>query len=444
MQDILSRIQEYIDKYNQTKNTTFIEKIFDELHDTTIEEKTLLKIFSQKINNQTILEILIKKNYFFTTSILEKIIDNEELYKVLIKVNDKRIIEYLPVSAFYKKINEKTLLEQLIESGEISHQKLHDIKNPMVIDLLIKYKKEKLFIYLNDELLLNKIDENTTILDYLFQNNLITDFTIGSIEKKEIIDYIIKYNKKELLEYISHKLMEEEYNGKLIAELLMENNIKPQFIHIEKKETVSMLLQNNMYKELTNVDASLAFEQVPNTNKTLFELLLEKGYVCKCIFKEILKETQYTKQIIDLLKKYNKLEIFNNVQEEILIRQVEPNKTLIELLLENNINISGIYSYSHDSSFDALVKYEKYDELAKCSETLLLRELPNGKKLIEELLERNIEISLSEINTYELAKIIFDNKAINLYTKLSHTLLDRDCTINESFLDVILRELTET
>ena len=194
MQDILSRIQEYIDKYNQTKNTTFIEKIFEELHNTTIEEKTLLKILAQKINNQTILELLIKKNYFFTTSILEKIIDNEELYKVLIKVNDKRIIEYLPISAFYKKINEKTLLEQLIESGKISHQKLHEIKNPMVIDLLIKYKKEKLFIYLNDELLLNKIDENTTILDYLFQNNLITDFTIGSIEKKEIIDYIIKYN----------------------------------------------------------------------------------------------------------------------------------------------------------------------------------------------------------------------------------------------------------
>lgn len=444
MQDILLKIQEYIDKYNQTKNTTFIEKIFEELNDTTIEEETLLKILPLKINNKTILEILIKKNYFFTTSILEKIIDNEELYKVLIKVNDKRIIEYLPESAFYKKINEKTLLEQLIESGEISQQKLYDIKDPMVIDLLIKYKKEKLFIYLNDELLLNKIDENTTILDYLFQNNLITDFTIGSIEKKEIIDYIIKYNKKELLGYISHKLMEEEYNGKLIAELLMENNIKPQFIHIEKKETVSMLLQNNMYKELTNVDVNLAFEQVPNTNKTLFELLLEKGYVCKCIFKEILKETQYTKQIIDLLKKYNKLEIFNNVQEEILIRQVEPNKTLLELLLENNINISGTYSYSYDSSFDALVKYEKYDELAKCSENLLLRELPNGKKLIEELLERNIEISLSEINTYELAKIIFDNKAINLYTKLSHTLLDRNYTINESFLDVILRELTET
>ena len=436
MQDFFSQVKEYVDKYNNTKNKTYVDRILQIIDENPNDD--ISNVFLLKIDNKTILELLINLNYHFNQKEKNEILKNEELTKLLLSAYNIEMFLQFPEELFLKEINGITLLEDLLKKDKLHSVIISKITNPLIIDLLIKYNKENLLCSLNNDLLLHNINENETVLDYLFKNNLITEDIVYTISKKELFEYILKYNKQEYLENISYEILEEEYNGKLILEYLIEHNIPYYLPVIYKQETINLLFKNEKYDELINASTEFIFKNIPNTNKTLFEFLLEKDLICKGIYREIRNNTSNVKLILQLLNKYNKLDEISDIYEEIALNEIEPNKTLLEYLIENNVKIKP-FDCSDEKTLDILIKYEQYEQLSNISEKLFLKKLPNGKLLIEELIDRNIPISTYEITQIEIAKTIFDKNLIYLYPKMSAEIYDRYYTINETYFDIMLK-----
>ena len=99
MQDILSKIKDYADRYNQTKNNTFIEKIIEELNTTPIEDEMFLEILPLK-----------KQVTIMCDGEIEKL---ENVNKIECSVKDKKL-KFLRMKEyeFINIVNEKFLTEK--------------------------------------------------------------------------------------------------------------------------------------------------------------------------------------------------------------------------------------------------------------------------------------------------------------------------------------------
>lgn len=278
------------------------------------------------------------------------------------------------------------------------------------------------------------------LIEYIFENDLadakIIDSLIGC---PNIFEYIKRYHKEVLLEEMNPLDLLEQRENKLLLDELIESGIKPNLSTIHYRDLTQEIINRKAYYLLESVDDSILQMKIENT--TLFEFLLKKGVVCKDALKTInygRPRAEYYAKIIMDNKRYD---LLLDLEESVLTNLSFNNKLALEYILENNMSPNIIYNSV--TSLEIILKLNKYEELQKCSQKLLLVKLKNGNRVIEEIFKRNLTIQIDDITNQEIAYYIYINSKTDLYSKvrLSSWLMEYDN--KNTYLDWIIIEMKQ-
>ncbi len=279
--------------------------------------------------------------------------------------------------------------------------------------------------------------EGKPLIDYLFENDLVDKRMIDSIIGcPNILEYIKKYKKEALLDAMNPSDLLEPRGDKLLLDELIESGIKPNLKPINYTDLTYEILDRKAYYLLENVGDTLLEMRIEGM--TLFEFLLKKGIVCKEALKTInygRSKAEYFAKIIMDNKRYD---LLLDLNESVLTNLSFNNKLALEYILENNM--SPNIEYNSITSLEIITKLNKYEELQKCSQKLLLVKLKNGNRVIEEIFKRNLSIQIDDITNPEIAYYIYVNNRKDLYSKvrLSTWLMEYDD--RNTYLDWIIIE----
>lgn len=434
--DITNRINILYHSYNNSRSKEslmeLINIIIENIHTPNIRD-----FLELKIDNETIFDIMIKLKINFDEQVAKYICSQNDFLIKVIKNGDVRILDFASEDIFFKNIDGITIFEYLISNNKFYYHWMYKFeKKYNIIEILKKYGKEELLKFANETILFEKFDNNKLVIEYLFENDMVSD--IERIKyHPEIIDYIEKYKKNYLLPLLAKEILESKKDNKLILEYILEKGITPHISEITNIETINILLKYKKYSSLREITIEHAFEKVQGSDKKLFEFLLTHGVVSYNVLEEIYYNTKYANQIYEILKRNHGLNLLNGFSEEKLLLKYGTDETLFESLLKDKM-LFQTEEYKLKESLDLLLKYNRYDELSKCKEDLLLSKLSNGKYLYEELIDRNIRIKTDEITSEEITKKIIRERKFNQLSCLSSKVLIKDTGLNQTYLDIIL------
>lgn len=441
--DPKEEIYNLYNEYITSRNKKILIKLI-ELINNNASHQNIREFLDLKVDNETIFDIMVKLKIDFSHLAREYICSQEDLLVKIIKNGGYRILNYAKEEDFFRKIDGITIFEYIIKNNLFEDYWLMRFEgNQSIIDILKKYHKEEYLRNSSESLMFKKYNEEKLIIEYLLEQDFLTPHEVEIIKTHpEIIDYIEKYNRNYLLSYLSDEILYSKKDNKLILEYLLEKGITPTLNVIASDEIVDLLLKYNAYESLSEIGIRHAFKEVPGTNKQLFEFLLTRGIVSYKVISEIYRNTKYAPSIYEILKRNNNLNLISHFDEDRMLLKYGQQESLLESLLKDNqiINARG---YKQKESLELLIAYNRYDELAKCSQELLLFVLPNGKKLYEELIYRGIEIQTENVIYQEIAKKIIDEKQVEQLGCLSTEVLLSYADLYETYLDKVLEIIKE-
>ena len=406
------------------ENLTYFNK-YDNI-DKIIQELNELKTMYKKHRIEIHMKLYIRKLMY-----LAKYID---IKQYLLEEIEKPIIDFmidLDIKTDYhttKQIwDDQELLEKYILRGK-TYILIDAPKN--VYDIKIKEKR---------------------LIDYLFENNLVESNIINSIiDCDNIFEYIKKYNKEDLLNDMDPSNLFNPKGNKLLLDELIESKIKPNLKQIYYTNLVNKILDRKAYYLLENVSDTLLDMKVDGI--TLFEYLLKKDVICK----QALNNINYGRTKCELFSKiimdYKRYDLLLDLDESVLINLSFNNKLALEYIHENNLSPHIIYNSKE--SLDIILKLNKYEELKKCSQKLLLVKLKNNNYVIEEVFKRQLTLEIDDITNPEIAYYIYVNNRKDLYSKVrlstwlmeyddKNTYLDWIIIESKQNIDIIIKDIRE-
>ena len=233
----------------------------------------------------------------------------------------------------------------------------------------------------------------------LIKNNMLIKKMISIIkEHTEIVDLLCKYHLEYHLIYLNPKIIK-----KLITK--DENGNYP----IDKYVSNSMAIKN--ISSLINFDENIDFM------------------------------IHFIKLLLD-----NKLySFFYDADENILLYKVYPPKTLLETLIENNINIK-INNVNNEEIIKILYDNKKLDLIGSSSESIWLSNtrdvfkdtMVKDQTILEYMIDNNYDIKIPCIFEEDTLKILYQKNRPDLLTKASASLLMTRINDNYTYLDYIL------
>ena len=156
-------------------------------------------------------------------------------------------------------------------------------------------------------------------------------------------------------------------------------------------------------------------KKIPKTKYTLFECLLIKNIIAKEAIDAIKYGLSNADEFLKIIIKRKRLDLLADLSESELLQELDGSATLLEILLKNNIKPQNIFSYLDPISIDILYENNCFEELKKCDQSLLKRELPNGKLVYEELMDRDLGFENTTIDDDKIIETIFKRKKTKLY-----------------------------
>ena len=299
-----------------------------------------------------------------------------------------------------------TLLEEILEKNiDISNINIADDimdleKTTKIIAIIIKSNQDipedikntfenTLFSTNNDEFFKNLPTKDIILFEKM----------IGFIgEHTEIVDLLCKYHLEYYLKYLNQEIIK-----KLITK--DENDTYP----IDKYISNSMAIEkiSNLINFDENIDFMIHF----------IKLLLDN-------------------------KLYN---FFYDADENILLYKVYPPKTLLETLIENNINIK-INNVNNEEIIKILYDNKKLDLIGSSSESIWLSNtrdvfkdnMVKDQTILEYMIDNNYDIKISNIFEEDTLKILYQKNRPDLLVKASALLLMTRINDNYTYLDYIL------
>lgn len=437
------KIYELYEKYKITQEYNTLKQLIN-LINNHMNHPNIREFLDLKIENETIFDIMVKLKIDFSYLAMEYICSQEDLLVKVIKNGGYRILNSGSEEDFFRTIDGMSIFEYLISNDMFEDYWLIKFNQKHnIVEILKKYHKDEYLRNASETLLFEKYDEDKLVIEYLFEQDLFTPHDMDRIKNHpEIIDYIEKYNKRYLLSYLRDDILLSKKDDKLVLEHLLEKKIAPTLSIVTDDEIVNLLIKYKAYYPLSEITIKHAFVEVPDSNMQLFEFLLYRGIVSYNVISEIYRNTKYAPAIYEILKKHHSLNLLSNYDEDRMLLKYGQDKSLLESLLRDN-QIIQIPEYQHKESLDLLLKYNRYDELSKCSKELLLQDLPSGKKLYEELIDRGIVIQTEEIESKEIANKIINEKLLDYISCFSQNLLLSNASLNETYLDKILDIIEE-
>ena len=206
IQKKVNKIEEYYKDYIATKDDSYIKKYINLVFDNRIpnrKEYLLRKIDEDKV----VLDKIIEDDLYLSYDISTYLASDLDLISVFLKHKNRKIFVFLREEMLLKKYEESTLLEYLIKNDLLDSYWIDEIKDKIIIELLVKYGKQEYLKYASEEVLLMKYDKNKTVLEFLIENNYAIDKTIKKVQEPVVYDLLIQYNKTNLLIHLSNKVL---------------------------------------------------------------------------------------------------------------------------------------------------------------------------------------------------------------------------------------------
>lgn len=383
---------------------------------------TLKDYLSKDKNGITYLESLLKDGKSLDVFQEEKISNSIEAGYIYTKYNKKLYSFKYTEEQLFTNINGEYFIEYLLSKDNCTTDMIMKIENHIeIVDILIKYGKYKL-LWLNKEIV-NRLfvrDNNNYLIEKYINDDSIMELLIGQCyNAKKLLEICEKYNKYELLKYCNEEVLMTKINDtETLLEFLLSKQIVPNKLKSipYNKDYINFLLDNKIYDYFKDCreDSLLC---IINKGKTLLEILLEKNVINKLNFCITSPKT------IKLLYKLNKLDLIDKVSVNLLKEKANKiigkrkKETLLEYLLNNGYRPRFDTSYCKNKKdkkiiLSTLYKREEFDLILKSidKDSLFLK-LDNGELLIDILLEKDINIfQIKDINFEKLFNTYKDNK----------------------------------
>lgn len=348
-------------------------------------------VYGQDISQFSYDEINYKCDEMNCTNVLNHLLEEYDL-----SINDLLIEDK----------NGTTLLEEMLkENIDISNididDDIIDLEKTIKIIEIITYKDKEVPEKIKNifENTLFSTNNNEFFKYLLIKNNMLIKKMISIIkEHTEIVDLLCKYHFEYHLIYLNPEIIK-----KLITK--DENGNYP----IDKYVSNSMAIKN--ISSLINFDENIDFM------------------------------IHFIKLLVD-----NKLySFFYDADENILLYKVYPPKTLLETLIENNINIK-INNVNNEEIIKILYDNKKLDLIGSSSESIWLSNtrdvfkdtMVKDQTILEYMIDNNYDIKIPCIFEEDTLKILYQKNRPDLLVKASASLLMTRINDNYTYLDYIL------
>lgn len=302
--------------------------------------------------------------------------------------------------------NGTTLLEQMLkENIDISNididDDIMDLEKIIKIIDIITYKDNEVPEKIKNifENTLFSTNNNEFFKNLVMKDILLFEKMIGFIvEHTEIVDLLCKYHLEYHLRYLNPEIIK-----KLITK--DENGNYP----IDKYVSNSVAIKN--ISSLINFDENIDFM------------------------------IHFIKLLVD-----NKLySFFYDADENILLYKVYPPKTLLETLIENNVNIK-VNNINNKEIIKILYDNKKLDLIGSNSENIWLSNtrdvfkdtMVKDQTVLEYMIDNNYDIKISNIFEDDTLKILYQKNRFDLLVIADATILMTKINDNYTYLDYIL------
>lgn len=265
------------------------------------------------------------------------------------------------VDLMYIDSSGKSLLEYMLEYHISYHYSLISGLNSSagVIEVFCRYDKLDLIVGIKSDVLIENIDGNICLLEYIINNNMVDKLKVNSLDyNSKLLDILIRYDLKDLIELVVFN--EEDFVNNI--ELLINSN----YINLIKIPVI------NYHSEI--VDVLVKYNRFDIINKIMFseKLLINEGLLVRLISLECNPVISHcSNRIINYLHKLDRPDVlvnyFNDSDKINKIFYRVDNKCIIDYLLmyELDFRFIGVNSvYLNNEDFVRLyIKFSKYNKL---------------------------------------------------------------------------------
>ena len=328
--------------------------------------------------------------------IVDKIIKSKKYFNMYYL--NENIINYL----ISKNNDGSYKLEQYINDDMAIEEIVRKINSPnVIIDIYNKYKKVNILKNINESVASYRVEKNKTLFEYLLEHNVDVSIKDHMPYNKELIDVLIKLNKKDLLESLCEDVLVQTIEGsKTVLQYIIEKtDIKKIKSTIFREETLKLIkdlgvlntLELTISTSVLNKEGQLINEDVEKiidsliNNKVNFKLNFYEKELC-----EKLVKADYLQAFPKYLRLENLIEI--DFLEKFVIK-----------IKSGDIKYNLSCLYISDSSLEDLALY--YITLSKLDMITYIgglgeRDLlkaKDGKILLDELLKLDKELTVDKI-----------------------------------------------
>lgn len=403
-------------------------------------------LFFDYSNGETLLENIIKNKRNEKKFILVHLTDNAKALDIVLKYDRWDLVDLFDVSLLINKQFEKlNCLEALFEKNIISEYILSGIFNKnsdldYCVDLCLKYDRNDILQNISSKHYCHHMKTGKTIIEYFFENNIansaiVRNYIIDNDDKKFIVDLCVKYNKLEYLSLVDvETLLYKMDNGKTVLENLIDKDAsidkiyeaisgrfkknEDESVHNKNAlEVISILVRNNKFDELKNVNYRYLFEKI-DSDKVLLDFLLEQftkdnSFDLDNVISYI-DLSEYRANIYIMFAKYDLEKLLPPLKKEQLLSSGYNHKTVLEDLLSIDSKLAYKVIHNKDKKdIEIAVLLKKYGIDAESLEITLEKDEFSKKYLIE---KQSISSDISD-ESFELLKefkmVMSDGKSDN-------------------------------
>ena len=323
---------------------------------------------------------------------------------------------------------------------------------------VLNYLLEKYDLSINDLLIEDK--NGTTLLEEMLKenidiSNIDIDDDIMDLEKATKIITIIIKNNQDIPEDIKNTFENTLFstnNDEFFKNLPMKDIVlfeKMISIIKEHTEIVDLLCRYHLEYYLKYLNQEIIKKLITKDENDTYPI--DKYVSNSTAIKNISSLINFDENIdfmihfIKLLVDNKLYSFFYDADENILLYKVYPPKTLLEILIENNVNIK-VNNINNKEIIKILYDNKKLDLIGSNSENIWLSNtrdvfkdtMVKNQTVLEYMIDNNYDIKISNISEEDTLKILYQKNRLDLLVIADATILMTKINDNYTYLDYIL------
>ena len=323
---------------------------------------------------------------------------------------------------------------------------------------VLNYLLEKYDLSINDLLIEDK--NGTTLLEEMLKenidiSNIDIDDDIMDLEKATKIITIIIKNNQDIPEDIKNTFENTLFstnNDEFFKNLPMKDIVlfeKMISIIKEHTEIVDLLCRYHLEYYLKYLNQEIIKKLITKDENDTYPI--DKYVSNSTAIKNISSLINFDENIdfmihfIKLLLDNKLYNFFYDADENILLYKVYPPKTLLEILIENNVNIK-VNNINNKEIIKILYDNNKLDLIGSSSESIWLSNtrdvfkdtMVKNQTVLEYMIDNNYDIKISNISEEDTLKILYQKNRLDLLVIADATILMTKINDNYTYLDYIL------